>query len=190
MPELKNEYVGNRLQQTVPGAGNPTAAAVPQSSAYGLDPNLLARLVAARQAQQRPAAMPAAYAQAPMRRGADMDEAFTQFMPDPTPKRKEPNMLLREVRENPWSYLPGIDKSNFTTYRPMQIDNQQIEYANTAAPFFDGGRSSAGERAVAASKQEKEMNPFPVPQESEHDVYARKLKRGGYAFANAPEKRT
>lgn len=182
MPDLSNVYRPDRsMVQTVPGAAGPVANALPANSGgYGLDPNLLAQLVAykAAQKQQQPAARAYAPAeQAPSRRD-DMDEAFTQFMPDPTPRPRPTKMKLREVRENPWAYLPGIDKSAFTTYQQVPAD-LEIEYANTAAPFIDGGRSSAGERAVAASKQEKEMNPFPVPQESEHDKRAMQLKRAG-----------
>lgn len=164
MPELTNEYAGNRLVQTVPGAGNPAAAAVPQSANYGLDPNLLARLIASRQAQRQAAPPVASYVQQPERRN-DMDESFTQFMPDPTPRPRETKMKLREVRQNPWAYLPGIDKSAFTTYQQVPAD-LEIEYANTAAPFFDGGRSSTDNRAAAHAKQERDANPFPVQKES------------------------
>jgi len=188
MPELSNVYRPDRsMVQTVPGAGNPTAAAVPQSSAYGLDPNLLARLIAARQAQQRPAAMPAAYAQAPMRRGADMDEAFTQFMPDPTPKRKEPETRMRRVRNRTVLPVYGMDPAGFT-YDDVQETKTSDGWSGDALYGTLGGNEAAARQRMATIDRRESLGngpgggiadaPFPIPRESEHDQIAKLVKMG------------
>lgn len=186
MPELSNVYRPDRsMVQTVPGAGNPTAAAVPQSSAYGLDPNLLARLIAARQAQQRPAAMPAAYAQAPMRRGADMDEAFTQFMPDPTPKApKAAPTRMRRVRTRSAIPIYGMDEAG-VTYNDVQEEQTPDGWSGDALYGTLAGNEAAARQRMAsldrigAGGGGNAEEPFPVPKESEHDKYAMQLKRAG-----------
>ena len=187
MPELSNVYRPDRsMVQTVPGAGNPTAAAVPQSSAYGLDPNLLARLVAARQAQQRPA--PATYVQAPMRGRDDMDEAFTQFMPDPTPKRAEgAPTRMRRVRTRSAVPIFGMDEAG-VTYNDVQEHMLPGGGWSGDALYgsLEGNEAAARQRmavidrtAAGPASIADPVQPFPLQRKSEHDRNAAILRRAG-----------
>jgi len=183
MPELSNVYRPDRsMVQTVPGAGNPTAAAVPQSSAYGLDPNVLARLIAAR-ASQRQAAPAVSYAQAPSRRD-DMDEAFTQFMPDPTPKAPQgAPTRMRRVRTR--TAIPAMQDAQGLTFDDVQEHMLPDGSWSGDALYgtLSGNEAAARQRMATIDRigtgGGRPEEPFPVPRESEHDRYAATLKRWG-----------
>ena len=189
MPELSNVYRPDRsMVQTVPGAGNPTAAAVLQSSAYGLDPNLLARLIAARQAQRQPSQAVRSYEQGlPQSRG-DMDEAFTQFMPDPTPKRAEgAPTRMRRVRTRSAVPIFGMDEAG-VTYNDVQEHMLPGGGWSGDALYgsLEGNEAAARQRmavidrtAAGPASIADPVQPFPLQRESEHDRNAAILRRAG-----------
>lgn len=189
MPDLSNVYRPDRsMVQTVPGAAGPVANALPANSGgYGLDPNLLAQLVAykAAQKQQQPEARAYAPAEQAHSRRDDMDEAFTQFMPDPTPRPKEAAPTrMRRVRTRSAIPIYGMDEAGVTYNDVQEHMLPDGSWSGDALYGTLSGNEAAARQRMATIDRigtggGRPEEPFPVPRESEHDRYAATLKRWG-----------
>jgi hypothetical protein len=189
MPDLSSEYrPGGTLVQTVPGAGGPVANALPANSGgYGLDPQLLAQLIAYKaaqvKAQQAQMAAEPRYA-ASARSRDDHDEAFTQFMPDPTPRDETITRTVVDPNQSPWlKYTNPGARDNFVKER--LLPNGRWEFEDLRPRGSSGGIHGGG--TPSATDPFGPMTPSVAQQNaaekakaqgmSAHDTSAMALRR-------------